>query len=804
MNVRKCRVTTAAGLLMSSMVLFSPEKILGDNSLVVEKSTPLAVTLDGTTAQSHDRRTYDQVVAHGDISLRRINTDVEVLAITTADLSLGPEDGDAPKVTLYNESYNDERCRLTADAIEVGSDGGWGSFDVEGGRLQTKNLSVCANAAVPEGAVLLTLSSGKNVPGKLYLNKLFNHANASVALRFNGGVLRPNYKSNTELFHPVAGDIILSSAGDNPIKIVNENGYVNFFLKSGSATYAGKIKTEGEGDFIIDGKFDQNGKIALADEVILILHENVRGDVVWGHKGDFVLKHHSVMFNAANIAPANADTGMIRLSCEDPEHPAVFNMNKYGQTVNGIAVAPGEYGKVTAAKETVLTVGLYKDGELTNVDFGNEVKIVQEGNTIEFACKSVSGYQVKAGTLKIMRSAEMGTLELAAGVTVDIAEGAVLKIGTLKDDGAVFTGKGGFGIDEGGAYLNKTYGLKTVKSGPGTFVYNQKAPLGDVDVLGGTLKLAGTGSTNEWWRVTVETSGWNLNIAAIGLFAGSTFDSVLDGYEYSQATDAASIGRGQIYYDTTKYEYVITDGKSISGNPVVSFANDASVLLDSDWATAMTFRSSNGSSQNPTDIAFTFRRAEEDTVPVTSFSIRYPVNAYSSSHNYAARSANEYFIETSVDGDKWMEVGRVYGRGDGTWGSWTDNRSFPMTFAPGVPVSGGLGLAEGAAVRVASGATLDLTDSAENNLVSKLVVDANGDNGTILGAALAAEGVVVVKNFTSKEAIKSVKLLSLPGIKAGLSGWRVQDESGKALLIAFAIRDGEMVVADRGLVISLR
>ena len=404
-----------------------------------------------------------------------------------------------------------------------------------------------------------------------------------------------------------------------------------------------------------------------------------------------------------------------------------------------------------------------------------------------------------------MRSTEIGTLELASGVTVDIADGAVLKVGTLKDGGAVFTGKGGLGVDEGGAYLDKTYGVKMVKSGAGTFVYNLKAPMGDVDVFEGVLKLAGTGSTNEWWRVTVETSGWHLNIAAIGLFAGSTLDSVLDdGYEYSQATDAASIGRGQIYYDTTKYEYVITDGKGISDNPVVSFANDASVLLDSDWATAMTFRSRNGSSQNPTDIAFTFRRAEEDTVPVTSFSIRYPVNAYSSSHNYTARSANEYFIETSVDGVEWMVVGRVYGHGDGTWGSWTDNRSFPMTFAPGVPVSGGLGLAEGAAVRVASGATLDLTDSAGNNSVSKLVVDANGDNGTILGAALPEEGVVIVKNFTTKEALRNAKLLSFPGMTARLSGWRVQDESGNSLRVAFAVKGGEMTVVDKGLAISVR
>ena len=806
MNIRKCRVATGAGLLLSSVVLVSPGDILGGD-LVVEKSNSLTMTMDGSTAQSDNIVMYDAAVVHDNILVERLNQGSNKLGIKTLALSLGPDAGDNPKVTLHNESWNDERCLLAAsNTIEVGKSGGWGSFDVDGGSLQSKSLSVCADAAVPEDAVLLTLSKNYNVPGKLYFNKLFNNAASGVAIRFNGGVIRPNYGSDTRLFRPVAGDIVLSSFNANAIKIVNENPYAGYYLMEPYwlATYAGKLRTEGDGDFVVEGSLLSGGKVYYADELVLMLDKNVKSSVVWGHKGDFVLKNHSVSLSADNVVPANANTGIIRLSCADPEHPAVFKMGSHNQTVNGIAVADGEYGKVVAEAGTVLTVGLYKDGELTNVDLGDEVKIVQENKTVKFACESVSDYQVKAGTLKIMRSTKIGTLELASGVTVDIADGAVLQVGTLKDEGSVFTGKGILDIAEGGAYLDKTYDVKTVKSGPGTFVYNQKAPMGDVDVLGGTLKLAGTGSTNEWWRVTVKTSGWNLNIAAIGLFAGSTFDSVLDGYEYSQATDAASIGRGQIYYDTTKYEYVITTGNAISGNPVVSFANDASVLLDSDWATAMTFRSSNGSSQNPTDIAFTFRRAEEDTVPVTSFSIRYPVNAYSSSHNYAARSANEYFIETSVDGDKWMEVGRVYGRGKGEYGSWTDDSSFPMTFAPGVPVSGGLGLAEGAAVRVAFGATLDLTDSAGNNFVSKLVVDANGDNGTILGAALPEEGVVIVKNFTTKEALRNAKLLSFPGMTARLSGWQVQDESGNPIHIEFTVRDGEMVALDGGLVITVR
>jgi hypothetical protein len=206
----------------------------------------------------------------------------------------------------------------------------------------------------------------------------------------------------------------------------------------------------------------------------------------------------------------------------------------------------------------------------------------------------------------------------------------------------------------------------------------------------------------------------------------------------------------------------------------------------------------------PKDIAFIFRRAEEDTVPVTCFSLRYPINAYSKSHDYAARGAAKYVFETSVDGVDWIEVGSVDSRGGGTWGSWTDNRAFPMTLPSGVPVRGGLGLADGAAVRVASGATLDLLDSAGNNLISKLVVDASGDNGIILGSQLAAEGVVIIRNFATKEALKGVKLLSFPGMTADLSGWQVRDESGNSLRVAFAVRDGDMIVVDRGLVISVR
>ena len=360
MSIRKHRIDAGVGLLMSAVVLFSPGEILGAD-LTVEKQNPLTLTMDGTSAQSDNIAMYDAAVVHDDISVMRLNQGANKLGIKTLALSLGPDVGDSPHVTLYNESWFDERCLLAAShAIEVGKSGGWGSFYVDGGSLQVKELSVCSGAAVPENGVALLTLGKKNVAGKLYLNKLFNHAATGVGIRFNGGVLRPTYGSSTKLFHPESGDIILSSVEGKAIYIANEIQYAEFFLVDVNKTYAGKLRTEGDGDFVVDGEFFMSGKLALADDVILKINEKAKNTVVWGHKGDFVLKHHSVLFSAADAAPANVDTGMIRLSCKDPEHPSVFNMGSHNQTVNGIVVADGEYGKVIANAETILTVRLFQ------------------------------------------------------------------------------------------------------------------------------------------------------------------------------------------------------------------------------------------------------------------------------------------------------------------------------------------------------------------------------------------------------------------------------------------------------------
>ena len=609
---------------------------------------------------------------------------------------------------------------------------------------------------------------------------------------------------NTTALCPRAGDIIFSAAAGKDIIVENENYYASLNLFNTSDAFSGSVRTAGSGDFVIELP---ELRASEADAKFLIMDAKFKETMVWGHTGDVVFNRHSARCSAAQVAPCGATVGVIRLSSAISEHPSVFRMDSYSQSVNGIAVKSGEYGKVTATAGTTLSLGEYKDGELTNVGIEGELSVVQVGHTIALGCDNVPSYEVQAGVLDVKRTSRVGTLKLASGSTVNVAEGAELFVGNIVDNGASFTGAGRVVVEltEGGGYIESTPSVTTVKTGDGTYVCNEKAPIGDVDVRGGVLKLAGVGSTNEYWQVTINEAGWRLNIAAIGLFAGDSMDSVLDGYDYRQVAYGSALGHGEIQYDDVTYACGDL-GRATSGNkdnPPAFFTNDCSVILSSQADTCLSVAKRDGSGY-ARGLTYTFRRAEGETTPVTAFSLRYPINAAGSAHTYSARSADKFVISNSTDGVNWVGVGKVDSRGDGTWGSWTDNRSHPLTIPAGVPVTGGKGLAEGANVKVAAGATLDLSYSTSGVQLSKLTIDAEGDNGTIVGASLAEEGTIVVENFTTKKALAAVGLLSFPGVGADLSAWSVMDGTGRTLNLKFAVNNGVMTLQDNGLAIIIR
>ena len=793
-----CKPVRPLGMALMALALAWAEEGRGED-LVVARETPVAYAMNG--GSQNDEKTFGTVTVHGSLSLNRLGADAGALIVSATDsLGLGPSAGDVGSITLYNESYLASRDRLVTPLAKVGENGGWGTVNAEGGQARMTRIEICEDAAVPGNAVFLTLSK-KNVAGCLSFNTIDNLNSSPVTILFNGGWIAPAGGAATVAICPRVGDIIFSAAAGKDIIIENDNRYDSLNLFKTTDAFLGSVRTAGSGDFVVELP---QVYAAETDAKFLIMDAKFNATMDWGHTGDVVFKRHSAQCSAAQVAPCGETVGAIRLSSAEPEHPSIFAMGGYSQSVNGIVVNPGEYGKVTATAGTTLRLGAYKDGELANVEIGEELSIVQAGHTIALGCDNVPSYEVQAGVLDVKRTSRVGTLTLANGSTVTVAAGAELVVSNLVDNGASFTGAGRVVVEvtEGGGYLESTPTVTTVKTGAGTYVCNEKAPIGDVDVKGGVLKLAGAGSTNEYWQVTINASGWRLNIAAIGLFAGDSMDSVLDGYTYRQVAYGSALGHGEIQFDSDTYKRFNNGSqRAIVENPPVTFSDDSSVLLSSQADTGMSVGLDSG---DPVGLTYTFRRAEGETTPVTAFSLRYPINANWNTHTYSVRSADKFVISNSTDGVNWVGVGKVDSRGDGTWGSWTDNRSHPLTIPAGVPVTGGKGLAEGANVKVAAGATLDLSDSTSGIQLSKLTIDAEGDNGTIVGALLAQEGTIVVENFTSKRALGAVALLSIPGVTADLSAWRVVDGTGRSLDLAFAVKDGVMTLQNRGLLISFR
>ena len=799
MDKQVYRLGCPLGAALMAFTLTWAEECRGED-LVVTRESP--VTYEMNAGSQTDVKTFGTIVVHASLSLNRLGSGTGVLGISATDsLSLGPSAGDVGSIVLYNETYFNKRNTLETPLAKVGENGGWGTVNIEGGHAQMTHIEICEAAAVPENSVFLTLSK-KNVEGSFLFNTIDNLNSSPATILFNGGRFTPAGGASTVAIRPHDGDIIFLAAEGKDIIVENGNLYASLNLFNTTDAFSGSLKTAGSGNFVI--QLPQSSA-AEADTKFLIMDAKFNETMLWGHTGDVVFNRHSARCSATQVAPCGENVGVIRLSSANSEHPSIFAMGGYSQSVNGIVVNSGEYGKVTATAGTTLNLGAYKDGELTNVEIGEELSIVQVGHTIALGCDNVPSYEVQAGVLDVKRTSRVGKLTLANGSTVTVAAGAELRVGTLVDNGATFTGTGRVVIEmtEGGGCLESTPSVTTIKTGDGTYVCNEKAPLGDVDVRGGVLKLAGAGSTNEYWQVTINESGWRLNIAAIGLFAGDSMDSVLDGYTYRQVAYGSVLGYGEIQFDTSNYQcYDIGSRSWTVENPSVTFSDDSSVLLSSRADTGMSVGTIAGA--NPNGLTYTFRRAEGESTPVTAFSLRYPINAANSAHTYAVRSASKFVIRTSTDGVNWVDVGNVDDRGEGTWGSWTNNRSHQLMIPAGVPVPGGKGLKDGANVKVATGATLDLSDSTSGVQLSKLTIDAEGSNGTIVGASLAQDGVIVVQNFTSRESLKTVGLLSFPGVTANLSAWIVMDASGRELNLTFVVKDGVMMVQDKGLIVTVR
>ena len=781
-------------------------------SLVVGKGNPQ--TLEG------GNYAYDLIELHDDLTLEP-NAIVTMTDSAHADtIFMGSGAGELPVLTIVGQSQvkctaGKAGCLCIGGSGEAGS-GGFGRVIIDGGsesspspQLRLFYLKVTEGATVPSDDNTILRLGKSTQKGQLLigLHGVQNFNAQPIGIQFAGGYISSSEGASDYWFGGAAGStIVLESVGKEPIRFLNA-GHGSRDFKDGNV----HLKFVGAGDFRpYPASSIASGKTAADFSIIL---GGISADYDWSDfSGNINIEKGVLVAQGENVLPCAASCGILTSMDAD----AWFDI-RADQAINGIDTEGVITNGTKKASAVVLTVGSAKDGVVRVGEIDQLFTFRQTGHTVTVDTAFVPNYDLADGTLLVTNNVVVSNLTLAAGTTVRVDGGILAFSGEFSDNGATIQCVNGglFGrlcsAESGatsGAYLDGVSSAGLIKTGAGTFMVNQRNALtaSVLDVREGVLKLSGVGSTNEWWRVTVNASGYRMNLAAIGLFADDTLDSVLDGHAYSQATDVARLARGQIYYDTEMYTYEKTGMTSAAApeNDPVTFSKDAAVLLDSDPKTGMTLQKIGAS--NPDGIAFTFRRADGEDVPVTAYSLRYPINASQNTHTYAARSPNKYVIETSADVVDWMKVGEVGSRGEGTWGSWTDNRSFQLDLPAGRDVPGAKGLVPGVSVRVAEGATLDCSNVADGVELSALTVDLALGGGTIRNVRLATTGRLDLIHLPASTKLGGyeIPLTFASSVTTGdLSGWTLR-VNGAEVNRTLVWKDGKLTICSAGMAIILR
>lgn len=550
--------------------------------------------------------------------------------------------------------------------------------------------------------------------------------------------------------------------------------------------------------------------------------------VVWGHTGDFRLQE-DVRVTCDNLLPVGDGTGDIVFDVvkEAKTYPLALDIRGCTNAVNGVRDGMGN-SLVTNSSEAVLSVlrlGTAKDGVFT-ARAGGRLRIEQTGHTVDMGAAEVAcTYAVVAGTLRVTNAATIATLEVGTNGTV-VVDGAVLTVGTLRDNGGTFrcvnggrlaVAAGGTGLNfsgVAGGLVNPNFaGRGTVeKTGEGTFVVHQtNAFPWNVHVAAGTWRFAGIGCTNEWWRWTAkEVSEPRLNLASLGLFR-----PVSDTAHWTPATTGAiqPAPAGTVPADLARNQSHVPDHVLMRDEPDSTggaFPRGARFLFANAFNDYFepTSPVPRGASSPATWIPVTFRIAPD---AIVGFSQR-------ASWGGAATWPRVFTLETSADGAAWTTAlaadnclwtgGAAWYLGDAT--SASNNRNYcphPLPIG-GYDAPCAAGFAADAEVRVDAGATLDLSNgaTAAARAVSSLTVDAVAGGGTVRGLAVPETGTLRLLNVASDADLVDYTVpLALPDATAtaNFARWTLV-VNGAVSERRLAWRAGALCIPARGTVIMVR
>lgn len=777
-------------------------------TLTVGRGEVVTVTADAV---------YETVAVHGDLTVSGAclslpdGTDGDGQEKTV--VSLGADAGDAATLTVTQGGTFGQTAGK-GGILEIGANGGWGRVDVLSTKFEAfrmRYLDVAAAARPPDDdATVLT------VGGQVNLRGLRNKGDRAVKVVFTGGILSSTDGDNNVWFQTSAagGTCILEGRGGSSIRFGNA-GHARRRLCSGS----GSVQTAGACDFVVEGILREGAWNTFVLDA---------PRVVWGHEGDFRLQEN-VRVTCDGLLPVGDGTGEVVFDRHPKAETCPFALDVHGCTnaVNGVRDGMGN-SLVTNSSEAVLSVlrlGTAKDGVFT-ARAGGRLRIEQTGHTVDMGAAEVAcTYAVVAGTLRVTNAATIATLEVGTNGTV-VVDGAVLTVGTLRDNGGTFrcvnggrlaVAAGGTGLNfsgVAGGLVNPNFaGRGTVeKTGEGTFVVHQtNAFPWNVHVAAGTWRFAGIGCTNEWWRWTAkEVSGPHLNLASLGLFR-----PVSDTAHWTPATTGAiqPAPAGTVPADLARNQSHVPDHVLMRDEPDSTggaFPRGARFLFANAFNDYFepTSPVPRGASSPATWIPVTFRIASD---AIVGFSQR-------ASWGGAATWPRVFTLETSADGTAWTTAlaadnclwtgGAAWYLGDAASGS--NNRNYcphPLPIG-GYDAPCAAGFAADAEVRVDAGATLDLSNgaTAAARAVSSLTVDAAAGGGTVRGLAVPETGTLRLLNVASDADLVDYTVpLALPDATAtaNFARWTLV-VNGSVSERRLAWRAGALCIPARGTVIMVR
>ncbi|MDO5314225.1 MAG: hypothetical protein Q4G55_12580, partial [bacterium] len=446
----------------------------------------------------------------------------------------------------------------------------------------------------------------------------------------------------------------------------------------------------------------------------------------------------------------------------------------------------------TANAATLVFGSQRPDGLLNvpNITAGVNVEKVGTGTLTITNTPSFDALTVTAGTVYFTPAdvpVTLASITAAAG-TVLVLDGATVRARTINLDSAatVTCVNGGRLVlvaevaDAATGFLDgslHTGDVEVEKAGDGTayLVVDDASGVADVHVRAGVLAVVRRGTTNEFWRVTIQETavrGKELNLGPFRLYGedGTICDGGVNGQstyrQVANTTVPETLEPKQVMFSSTDY-------KPASDYPDGKHGND--------WQRAPESAMFWDSTVYSCRFDFAPLLDAPDTWLVATYRIPARNGAFTTGYNVKSqwddpleRFPGAWKVEASPSGKDgtWVVVDEQTNQKASNGQRWYRTPFYPLT----VTDRPSAGFVFTACVRVDRGATLDCTRVTGRQELSNLSVDlAAGDGvGTLRGVRLAATGTLNVVGIDGKVPLGVLPLAFPDSVTGGsLANWKI-------------------------------